>query len=628
MPDHRQSFWRTALAIAAAVFAFTFLLWYILGPSRGELHSDCTDTLLWAEASVKAGRTLDPDFRYAALLPFGAGLWFVPLYHFSGFTVQTLLWGMAIFLLLFAVSLAFFFYRLGWSIAWQCSGIAIVLLGLSASAKAREIMWQHVIYYSLAIWFSVLLLALILRIQNERGSLVAVSDRHPQSSLIIGLALVTALAAGIACDGYHLIGIVTVPIAFALFLERVLARAWRHDSRSFSDTLMLLALLVFGSILGYLVLLVLRRGGIKAGYATAYSGLVPADRWGKNLSQFLPQWFNIMGVQAGQARHLLSYAGLRFIVRSLLALFLLLGPLLATLRWPRLRRRSTRLLLIMHHSLFLILLFFFIFGKLSSASWRLLPLLGSSLLCLLAYAEDRLAAPAQHVSGYRIPLARGGDDDSWLESGRRSRLAALSLVVLFVLAGVNVTGTVIASRQPAPNGYLVKLVEELEMRGLERGYASFWTAGAARLLSSDRLDILSVTLNGGIVEEYRYQTNVNWYQNSDPDKPSYLALRSNEIDPFLQSQVWTQYERHLTDRFEVGGHLVLLFDSDILALNIRPVPVQLEPLPEPAETESDASDMTGTLDPDASGDADRPDTSQSRPTLEPGEPIELTLPDN
>ncbi|MDI9499019.1 MAG: hypothetical protein QM270_11130 [Bacillota bacterium] len=628
MPEHRTAIWRTALAVGAAVFAFVFLLWYILVPSRGELHSDCVDTLLWAEASVDAGRTLNPDFRYAALLPFGANLWFVPLYRLTGFTVQTQIWGMAVFLLLFTVSLAFLFYCLGWNAAWQTGGIALVLLGLSASAKAREIMWQHVIYYSLAIWFYFLLLALILRLQDERGRFVAVSDRHPQSGLIIGLALVTALTAGIGCDGYQLIGIVTVPVALALLAERALARAWRRDPRSFSDTLMLVLLLITGSVLGLIVLQVLRRGGITAGYANAYSGLNPPEKWGPNLARFLPQWFSLMGVQAGTARHIVSYAGLRFIVRSLLALFLLLGPLAATLRWPRLRRRSTRLLLLGHHVLFLILLFFFVFGRLSSACWRLLPLFGSSLLCLLAYAEDRLAAPAPLVRGYRIPVARSGGDGSWSESGPRSRLAAISLAVLLGLAAVNVAGTVLATRQPAPNAYLVKLVEQLEERGLDRGYASFWTAGAARLLSGDSLNILTVDVDSGIVRERTYQTNANWFDNPDPEKPTYLALRKNEIDAFCSSSVWPQYERRVTDRFEAGNHLVLLFDSDVLALDIRPTPVQLEP--EPKGTKTRATETEETPDSDAAAGFEAAELTiapDSRASLEPGRSIELTLPD-
>lgn len=627
MPDRRLSIWRTAFAIGATVFAFGFLLWYILVPSRGELHSDCVDTLLWAEASVDAGRTLNPDFRYAALLPFGANLWFVPLYRLAGFTVQTQIWGMAIFLLLFTVSLAFFFYCLDWSAAWQTGGIALVLLGLSASAKAREIMWQHVIYYSLAIWFYFLLLALMLRLQDERGRLVAVSDRHPQSGLIIGLALVTALAAGIGCDGYQLIGIVTVPVAFALIAERVLTRAWRRDPRSFSDTLMLVLLLIFGSVLGLIVLQVLRRGGITAGYATAYSGFMPSEKWGTNFARFLPQWFNLMGVQAGTARHLISYAGLRFIVRSLIALFLLLGPAAATLRWSRLRRRSTRLLLLGHHAHFLIILFFFIFGRLSSACWRLLPLLGSSLLCLLAYAEDRLAAPAPRIRGFRIPITGGGGSDA----GGSSRFAAVILAVLLGLAAVNVTGTVIAARQPAPNAYLVELIEQLEVRGLNRGYASFWTAGAARLLSGDRLDILTVDVDSGIVRERTYQTNTSWYHNSNPGKPSYLALRRPEIDSFCSSPVWPQYERRVTGSFEAGDHLVLLFDADVLTLDIRSAPVQLEPEPESRETAVTGTDPAGAQDPDTPAGIAATELTivpDSPGSLEPGRPIELTLPDH
>ena len=55
------------------------VLYYIVGPSRGYFQSDCTDTIYWAKATVDAGRLLNPDFGYDALLPFGANLWLIPM---------------------------------------------------------------------------------------------------------------------------------------------------------------------------------------------------------------------------------------------------------------------------------------------------------------------------------------------------------------------------------------------------------------------------------------------------------------------------------------------------------------------------------------------------------------------
>lgn len=64
--------WIVTLLAAAAVG------YYILFPGWGYFHSDCTDTILWAQASYDAGALFNPDFEYACLLPFGGQLLMLP----------------------------------------------------------------------------------------------------------------------------------------------------------------------------------------------------------------------------------------------------------------------------------------------------------------------------------------------------------------------------------------------------------------------------------------------------------------------------------------------------------------------------------------------------------------------
>ena len=41
----------TSLGILAALISLATVIYYIIGPAKGFFHSDCTDTLYWAEAS-------------------------------------------------------------------------------------------------------------------------------------------------------------------------------------------------------------------------------------------------------------------------------------------------------------------------------------------------------------------------------------------------------------------------------------------------------------------------------------------------------------------------------------------------------------------------------------------------
>ena len=69
--------WESFCIILPPVLLLTavgVVAYYILCPSKGEFHADCTDTLYWAKATYDSGKLINPDFSYACLLPFGGSL--------------------------------------------------------------------------------------------------------------------------------------------------------------------------------------------------------------------------------------------------------------------------------------------------------------------------------------------------------------------------------------------------------------------------------------------------------------------------------------------------------------------------------------------------------------------------
>ena len=44
------------LPLLLILLSFAVVVYYILGPAEGYFHSDCTDTLLWAQASYDSGK--------------------------------------------------------------------------------------------------------------------------------------------------------------------------------------------------------------------------------------------------------------------------------------------------------------------------------------------------------------------------------------------------------------------------------------------------------------------------------------------------------------------------------------------------------------------------------------------
>ena len=149
--NEKKKLWGLLPLVMSAIFAAMALgvvIYYITGPAEGYFHSDCTDSLLWAEAAVDSGSVFNPYFYYAGMLPFSAQIWLVPLIWIFGVTMKTHVIGMVIFALLFFASIIFFCRSMQWSYSFSFFTAGSIMLMLSSSEKMREIMWEHVIYYS------------------------------------------------------------------------------------------------------------------------------------------------------------------------------------------------------------------------------------------------------------------------------------------------------------------------------------------------------------------------------------------------------------------------------------------------------------------------------------------------
>ena len=89
------------LPLLAGLSGLAVILYFTLGPSAGYMTSDCADSLRWAEATLKSGRLISDNFKYAALLPFGGNLIFLPFVALYGFSMKAQICGLVVFILLY-----------------------------------------------------------------------------------------------------------------------------------------------------------------------------------------------------------------------------------------------------------------------------------------------------------------------------------------------------------------------------------------------------------------------------------------------------------------------------------------------------------------------------------------------
>ena len=92
MTDNIQKLLKKILLAATALFMVASLatvIYYIIYPSAAYFHADCSDTIFWAQASFDGKTLFNPDFSYAAMLPFGGTMLMIPFIGIFGVSMTT-----------------------------------------------------------------------------------------------------------------------------------------------------------------------------------------------------------------------------------------------------------------------------------------------------------------------------------------------------------------------------------------------------------------------------------------------------------------------------------------------------------------------------------------------------------
>ena len=512
----KKKAWCSELLLALPLFLLSLgiLLYYIIGPSRGFFHSDCADSILWANATVESGKVFSEDFHYAALLPFGSSLWMVPAVAVFGLSMRAQIFSMSVFAILFVAVLAFFFRSMRWSWKWTAAAVFSASMILSGSEKLREIMWEHTIYYSLGILLMFLLLGLLFRVLSSPY------EKGKRARFIVFSLLFLAVCIGCGTDSFQMIALTVVPVLGGLALytffdgETPLFSA-RNERKYYAAGLM-----VVGVLAGLLLLLIFTNfGEIYAGYENAYSNWSALSEWKTNAGKFFEQYFSLLGIEVVRSP-IFSLASIATLVKLGGALLLLLLPLVLLCRYTKIQDKYTKIALLAHWVLTAVILFGYICGMLAAASWRLTPFVGSavvtSFLCV------------RHLVG---------------ESGSGGkRIGILLVVILLAFSPVNAKTVASIPADTGADDPIYTVIDELEERGLDYGYASFWNAGKTTLLSDGKLLVRNITVDASGVTPYLYQTSDRWYEDIPGKEYYFLLLTADEYRTYQRSALASELE--------------------------------------------------------------------------------------
>lgn len=516
-----------AISLILFIAAFGIVQYYIWGNAFiTEYQSDCTDTLLWAQASLESGTLFKPTFDYAYRLAFGGQWLFMPFLKLFGVGMTALRAGMCLFSLLFAAVLLFFFRSTGcrWSVSLSES--AVMLMAVCAVKKTREIFFGHIIHYSLAVFY--LLLAFIclhnfLKAEKRRGR-------------ILFAILFTLVLFMCSANGTVQMLFVTLPLLAGAALEFYLS-----DEKKLAGALLCL-LAAAGA--GFLF-----SRSLNTNYSDSYSVIVRPDQWSENFLTFPKRWISLFYPLPEKTLDSFTSQWIKTVFKSIIALLMLLGLMLSFTRYKTVKNTEGRIFIFTTWAMFAAFLFFFVFGKISDVDWRLLPLVfACEVVVLILFNQNDFSAGERTVSG-AVSLVCG-----------------LVLIVHALSSGMSVLRIPYDKKiWYAEDG----LLETLKAHDLDYGYiTSYWLSNSITVLTDDMIRPRAVSIDDGHLYLNLFNSDLDWYKDQPERDRWFLALKDEEYDPDMpaakaSSEIYTCTQED-TRNFRKENYVILVHDRNIM----------------------------------------------------------------
>ena len=525
------------LPILLMLFAMGAAVYYITGPMLVMFHSDYTDSLIWANVSVETGKILSYQFSYAALLPFGAPLWMIPILKIFGYGTTAFQLSMIVFAAIFIGSTYYFFRSLKWKRLGAAAASACLCLLLSGSDTLLEMLWGHTIYYSLGLLFWMLLMGLPLRLADTTKAWR--KGKKPTVGVSVELIAVAFLCAGCATDGTQVLALGVLPVLGALIVCAFLDEkplVGRHNLRKAA----IAVLMLMASFAGFLVLkYITHNGAIKAGYANAHMVWDAYTDWMADVVNLFPNLANLFGATSKEGYPLLSFASMVYILKLVLVMVIFVAPIAMLLRYKKLPENG-KMLLWGHFVLSGIIGFMYVFGILDSGNWRLIPCLGTGVIVTILWVRNLL--------------------------GGKTVEKRIAVVLAALMAAVCLLNTVQIAKMPRDIRKNVhwNVTQMLQEKGYTYGYATFWNSHPVVMLSNDEIQVTSVKQEGTELEPHHYQNYRNEFKPRE--ETCFLLLDQEEYANLQKGKYWKRLNesRKLVDSFTCGKFIVLVYDGCVI----------------------------------------------------------------
>ena len=539
--------------VAAVIFlgAVCVTTYYVTTVSKAEFHADCTDTIMWANATSESGHAYDKDFSYACFLPFSTSTIMVPLLHFFGLSMTAHIVGMMCFFILLTVFLVFMIHETTGNYPISLVGTGIFLSITLSTQKMREIFWGHTIYYSLGILFLVIGAFMYFRFLTVRGKSKSLKKegKDNKKALIHKLFIFICICVFMlltGMDGITGFTLFALPFAGAIFAEQFVNTKYKLLSGKTAlvtfRCVVFLIMAIIGNAINNKLL-----GDLTAGYQDANSNFSPMEEWLDHFHNLPFAWMRLLGVKSLQYVKFASEEGIPNMIFLATAILIAVLPVIATCYYKKFgddrRAKMLRIWIWMHWAVTAVNIMGYVFGVLAAADWRIIPMIGTSLIVSILFLC--------------WSVTRNADV---------SRITVILFVPIFMAGLLNCNDVRKMKKDAYKQSTQYMIADFLEDENVNRGYATFWNANSVTVITGETIKVSDVDVNDRGVFNRPYQSCKRWYE-TDPEQDEYfLLVTSYEMDQMNLSDFPVNNQPIRTAQRNINGteFNLLVYDHNIV----------------------------------------------------------------
>ncbi len=539
--------------VAGVIFlgAVCVTIYYVTTAQKAEFHADCTDTIMWANATAESGHVYDQEFSYACFLPFSTSTIMYPLLHFFGLSMTAHIVGMMCFFVLLTVFLVFMIHEMTGSYPMSLVATAIFLSITLSTQKMREIFWGHTIYYSLGILFLVIGAFMYFRYLtvSSKARTLKKDGKNNKKTIIHKLVIFLCICLFMlltGTDGITGFTLFALPFAGAIFAEQFVNT--KHpilSGKTFSVAfrcVVFLGMAVAGNAINNKLL-----GGMTAGYQDANSNFSPMEEWLEHFHNLPFAWMRLLGVKSLQYVKFTSEEGIPNMIFLMAAVLIAVIPVIATCYYKKFgddrRAKMLRIWIWMHWAVTAVNIMGYVFGVLAAADWRIIPMIGTALIVSILFLS--------------WSVARSADV---------SRITVILFVPIFMAGVLHCNDVRKMKKDEYKHNTQYMIADFLEDEGVNRGYATFWNANSVTVITGESIKVSDVDVNERGVFMRHYQSSKRWYE-TDPEQGEYFLLLSGyEMDQMNLSDFPMYHEPIRTAYRNINGtdFNLLVYDHNIV----------------------------------------------------------------